>query len=116
MSRVAPPIRIAISHSSRWSSHFIGVSPVDGATRRSPRIKTPLRRQRPQWRQLPNARRLLLLEVDFLVHLGEDVFADARFVFLVNCEERFFHLILFVGSERDDLGLSGLLYRFEGVV
>src|SRR5205814_6034881 len=94
MTSVAAPIRNAISHSSRWSRIFTGPF--------SSRHCRPAR-----WRHLhlsadhrdaagPRPVRSRL-ESRVLVHLGEDLLADARLVFLVNGHERFLHLRFLIG-------------------
>src|SRR5947208_11783056 len=98
ISSVAAPIRNAISHSSRWSRTF---------------TPSPLA----QYWTTPRPRQYeLRLEAGFPVHLGEGVLADPRLVVLVDGDEGLFHLVLFVGGQRDDLRLAALLDRFERIV
>src|SRR6266699_2269623 len=116
MTSVAAPMRNAISHSSRWSRIFTGPF--------SSRRCLPAR-----WRHLHLYRRITAmppghdrwsvrsrLESRVLVHLSEDLLADARLVFLVNGHERFLHLRLLIGGQRDDLRFAALADRFERVV
>src|SRR6516225_4106085 len=127
MSSVAPPIRIAINHSSRRSSSFIGVPfsrPLQGSESR--KNKTP-----PGWQGRSGvihcavsstsprgglALSRLRFEACFLVHLCDGVLADARFVLFVDRNQRLLHLGLFVGRERDDLRFAGLAHGLERVV
>src|SRR5437762_7699929 len=99
MISVAPPIRKAISHSSRWSSSLsIRFSFFSHRARRCVRFEG------------------LGLEARFLVDGLDHRLADAAFVVAMDRNQRFFPRGFFICRQRQDLRLSRLAHGLDRIV